>query len=132
MKAPLTQTLVDKLRKEGVRVEVWDTKLINFYLQVRESGSGTFYIRYTLAPSNTKQSYRLGDAGVLPVTQARSMAQAMLARIALGFDPMEDKRQAKACPNTVRLNWFELHLRHSSSRKVAWQEPRRCWEPGSD
>ena len=61
MKAPLTQTLVDKLRKEGVRVEVWDAKLVNFYLQVRESGTGTFYIRYTLAPTNAKQSYRLGD-----------------------------------------------------------------------
>ena len=58
MKAPLTQTLVDKLRSQGVRVEVWDAKLANFYLQVRESGSGTFYIRYALAPSNAKHGQR--------------------------------------------------------------------------
>ena len=119
MKAPLTQTLVDKLRKEGVRVEVWDAKLVNFYLQVRESGSGTFYIRYTLAPSNAKQSYRLGDAGVLPVTQARAMAQAMLARIALGFDPMEDKRQAKACP-TLDEVVTEHYMPHIKLTKKSW------------
>jgi integrase len=119
MKAPLTQTLVDKLRKEGVRVEVWDAKLVNFYLQVRESGTGTFYIRYTLAPSNAKQSYRLGDAGVLPVTQARAMAQAMLARIALGFDPMEDKRQAKACP-TLEEVVDSHYLPHIKLTKKSW------------
>jgi len=39
-KAPLTQRLVDKLRKEGVLVEVWDAKLANFFLQVRESHMG--------------------------------------------------------------------------------------------
>ena len=119
MKAPLTQTLVDKLRSEGVRVEVWDAKLANFYLQVRESGSGTFYIRYTLAPSNAKQGYRLGDAGVLSVTQARAMAKAMLARIALGFDPMEDKRQAKACP-TLDEVVTEHYMPHVKQTKKSW------------
>lgn len=119
MKAALSQPLVDKLRKEAVRVEVWDTKLANFFLQVRESGAGTFYIRYTLAPSNSRQSYRLGDAGVLPVPQARAMAQAMLARIALGFDPMEDKRQAKACPTLEEV--VSLHyLPHIKKTKKSW------------
>jgi integrase len=119
MKDVLTQPLVDKLRKEGARVEVWDTKLSNFFLQVRESGAGTFYIRYTLPPSNAKQSYRLGDAGVLPVTQARAMAQALLARIALGFDPMEDKRQAKACP-TLEDVVTEHYLPYIKLTKKSW------------
>jgi integrase len=120
MKAALTQPLVDKLRKEAVRVEVWDTKLVNFFLQIRESAAGTYYIRYCLPPSNAKQSYRLGDAGVLPVAQARAMAKAMLARIALGFDPMEDKRQAKACP-TLDEVVTEHYLPHIKVTKKSWE-----------
>ena len=119
MKAALTQPLIDKLRKEGARVEVWDAKLANFFLQVRESGSGTFYIRYTLPPSNVKQSYRLGDAGVLSVTQARAMAQALLARIALGFDPSQDKRLAKACPALDEVV-SEHYLPHIKLTKKSW------------
>lgn len=120
MKAPLTQPLVDKLRKQGVRVEVWDAKLVNFYLQVRESGSAAFYIRYCLPPSNAKQSYRLGDAGVLSVTQGRTMAQAMLARVAMGFDPMEDKRQSRACP-TLDEVVTEHYLPHIKKTKKSWE-----------
>lgn len=119
MKAHLTQRLVDKLRKEGARLEIWDSKLSNFFLQVRESGSSTYYIRYTLAPSNAKQSYRLGDGAVLPVTQARAMAQAMHARIALGFDPAEDKRQSKACP-TLQEAVDEHYLPHIKQSKKSW------------
>jgi integrase len=119
MRAALTQPLVEKLRKDGVRVEVWDTKLANFFLQVRQSGAGTYYIRFNLPPSNAKQTYRLGDAGILPVNQARTMAQAMLARIALGFDPMQDKRRAKACP-TLNQVVTEHYLPHIKQTKKSW------------
>lgn len=119
MKAPITQSLVDKLRRDNARVEVWDSKLQNFYIQVRPSGAATFYIRYTLAPSNAKQSYRLGDAGAVPATQARAMAQALLARIALGFDPMEDKRQRKGCP-TLQTVVSDRYLPHVKQTKKSW------------
>jgi integrase len=47
------------------------------------------------------------------------MAQAMLARIALGFDPMEDKRQAKACPTLEEV--VDLHyMPHIKLTKKSW------------
>lgn len=119
MKAGLTQFLVDKLRKDGGRVEVWDTKLSNFFLQVRESGSGAYYIRYSMPPANTKQSFRIGDAAVLSVTQARGMAQAMLARVAMGFDPMEEKRQSRGCP-TLEVVFADYYLPHAKKTKKSW------------
>ena len=98
MKSPISQRLVDKWCKSGERLEVWDTKLKNFYLQVRGSGAGTYYIRYSMQDSNVKQTYRLGDAVVLTVTQARGLAQATLASVALGHDPAKEKKQRKTCP----------------------------------
>jgi integrase len=47
------------------------------------------------------------------------MAQAMLARIALGFDPMEDKRQAKACPSLEAVV-SEHYLPHIKKTKKSW------------
>jgi integrase len=120
MKASITQALVNKIRKSAARVEVWDSKLPNFFLQVRESSASAYFIRYSLGPSNAKQTYRLGDAAALPVTQARAMAQAMLARIALGFDPSEDKRQRKGCP-TLEVAVSEHYLPHALQTKKSWQ-----------
>lgn len=120
MKAPLTQALVNEMRKSATRIEVWDSKLPNFFIQVRESGSATYFIRYTLAPSNAKQTYRLGDAAALPVIQARAMAQALLARIALGFDPGEDKKQRKGCP-TLQTVVSEHYLPHAKQTKKSWE-----------
>ena len=55
----------------------------------------------------------------MSVTQARAMAQAMLARIALGFDPMEEKRQAKACP-TLDEVVTEHYMPHVKQTKKSW------------
>ena len=119
MKAQITPHLVEKLCKQGLRQEVWDTKLPNFYLQVRESGSSSYYIRYTLAPSTAKQTYRLGDSAVLSVTQARAMAKELLARALLGSDPAEDKRQSRACP-TLQEVVDEHYLPHIKNTKKSW------------
>lgn len=119
MKASITQAMVHKVRKAAARVEIWDKKLTNFYLQVRESGSATYYVRYTLPPSNATKSHCLGDAAALPVTQARAMAQALLARIALGFDPGEDKKQRNNCP-TLQTVVSEHYLPHAKQTKKSW------------
>ena len=119
MKALITPHLVETLRKQGLRQEVWDTKLPNFYLQVRESGSSSYYIRYSLANSKVKQTYLLGESAVLSVTQARALAKELLARTLLGGDPAEDKRQARACP-TLQEVADERYLPYIKQRKKSW------------
>jgi integrase len=129
MKSLLTQTLVEHLRKQGVRAEVWDTRLPNFYIQVRATGAAAYYVRYTpltegadrdqMSPGK-RQSFRVGDAAVLSVSQARVLAQSLLARVALGQDPMEDKRQARQCPTLAEVV-SEHYLPHIRQTKKSWE-----------
>lgn len=122
MKALLSQALIDKLRKDGARAEVWDSKLANFFLQVRPSGAATFYIRYLPTGEeggSKRQSFRVGDAAVLSVGQARTMAQGLLARVALGHNPMEEKRQSRACPSLAEVV-EEHYLPHIKQTKKSW------------
>jgi len=119
MKEVITQALVDKLLKSKVRVEVWDTKLPNFYLQVRNTGAGTFYIRYACPGSNQKQTLRLSDTGTLTALAARTLAQNTLARVAMGSDPAEDKRRLRACPS-LQEAVDEYYLPHAKLTKKSW------------
>jgi len=98
MKALITQPLLEKARSAGKRTEIWDTNVSNFYLQVRESGVASFYIRYTQPGTNTRRSLLIGDGSVLPVAEARSKAKKMLSQVALGEDPGQEKQQMKDCP----------------------------------
>jgi integrase len=119
MKEVITQALVDKLLKSNARVEVWDTKLPNFYLQVRASGTGTFYIRYTRPGTNEKQTLRLSDAATLTAADARTLAQTTLGKVAAGTDPAEDKKRLKACP-TLQTVVDEHYLPHAKLTKKSW------------
>lgn len=119
MKSPITQPLVDKLLKSKTRCEVWDTKLHSFYIQIRESGSGTYYVRYTPPNSEEKRTLRLGDAAILAVSQARALAQTQLARAAIGLDPAEERKLRKACP-TLQAVIEDYYLPHAKKSKRSW------------
>ena len=119
MKSVITQALVEKLLKSSVRTEVWDTKLKNFYLQVRSSGTGSYWIRYTAPNSNDKFPYRLGDAAALTAAEARILAQSTLGRVAMGCDPAEDKKRLRACP-TLQTVVDTHYLPHAKQTKKSW------------
>jgi integrase len=120
MKEVITQALVDKLLKSTTRVEVWDTKLPNFYLQARGSGTGTYYIRYTRPGASEKTTFRLGAAAVLSTADARALAQTTLARVAMGSDPADDKKRRKDCP-TLQVVVDEYYIPHAKLTKKSWE-----------
>jgi integrase len=98
MKALLTQALLEKARRARQRTEIWDTNVSNFYLQVRESGVASFYIRYLQPGTNTRRSLLIGDGAVLSVIDARAKAKKLLGQVAFGEDPGHQKKQLKDCP----------------------------------
>lgn len=119
MKYAITQLFVEKLLRSLKRSEVWDTKLQNFYLQVRASGSGTYYVRYVRPGSNEKATYRLGDAVALTAAAARILAQSTLSQVAMGFDPADDKKRLKACPD-LQTVVDKNYLPHARLTKKSW------------
>lgn len=91
----LTNTVVERLTpKAGGYYDVRDTEVRGFMVRVQPSGAKTFYVRYTL-PGRRQRYYRIGDAGTLPVAEAREAARAHWASVVKGTDPMVEKQRPK-------------------------------------
>ncbi|MEC4723574.1 tyrosine-type recombinase/integrase [Noviherbaspirillum sp. CPCC 100848] len=116
----MTQALVDKLRNERRRVEIWDTAIKNFYVQIRESGAATFYVRYTKPGTNTRKSLLIADAAIVSVISARVKAKELLSQAELGGDPGEVKQQKKECPTMAELI-RDYYLPYIKATKKSWQ-----------
>lgn len=120
MKTLMTQALLDKLRNERRRVEIWDTAIKNFYVQIRESGAATFYVRYIKPDTNTRKSLLIADAAIVPVTVARAKAKELLSQAELGEDPGEIKQQKRECPTMAELV-RDNYLPYIKATKKSWQ-----------
>lgn len=126
MKGLITQALVDKLTKAQSRAEVWDTKLLNFFVQVRASGRAAYYIRYSRPDTQEKVPYKLGDAEVLSANDARTLANTWLNKVAMGQDPAQERRERRECP-TLSEAVRDLYLPFVKASKKSWQTDETMW-----
>lgn len=95
----------EKLTAEFVRViycdqhknrEEWfDTETIGFTLEVRPSGTKTYYLRYKDQSGRQKQ-HKIGRHHDITFEQARKKARELKSTVVLGGDPAADKAEAKA------------------------------------
>ena len=74
------------------RYVVWDSTLKGLGLRVEPSGTKTFLVRYRI--SGRKRFLAIGRFGHLTPEQARGLAQAVLADVRHGRDPVEERREA--------------------------------------
>ncbi len=79
------------------RIEYFDTVAKNFSLEVRPSGGKTFYRRIRDRRGSVRQ-IRLGDERDLPLADARKLADEVGRRVAMGEDPIAEKRIARSVP----------------------------------
>ena len=70
---------------EKSRLDLYDTVIAGFIVEVRSSGSKTYYLRYRDKHGKQKQ-YKIGDTKSLTFEQARNAAQTLRARVVLGED----------------------------------------------
>lgn len=100
MRCRLTQSLVQKSESRKSRYTLRDEQE-GLMLRIEPSGRKLYYVDYRRA-DGTRSSYKLGSADVLTVAQAREAARDFLARVTLGEDPVEKKREEKAASMTLR------------------------------
>src|SRR5690348_13219868 len=89
---------------------VWDTQVTGFGLQVRPTGTKTFILVYRT--SGRVRRLTLGRYGRVTVDQARNAAKHYNGVIALGGDPVVERKQnraAKTFDEVFRL-YIEEHL----------------------
>lgn len=88
-------------------------------LEVRSSGGKTFYLRYYNNRGRARQ-LKLADARDVNVSQARYLASKAKTRIALGQDPIEEKKQCRSVP-TFKQFIYDQYIPYVMSYKKSWK-----------
>lgn len=102
------------------KLEYFDTSLKGFGLEIRQSGGKTYFTRFRNQRGNPRQ-FKLGDANVLTLSQARMQATKVLAKVAMGEDPSENKKLSIQIPTFAEfiseryLPYVESYKRSANS-----------------
>lgn len=99
--AKLTKRIVDTMQPELERYILWDSTLKGYGLRVEPSGTKTFLVRYRVA--GRKRFLAIGRFGHLTPEQARGLAQAILADVRHGRDPIEERRGERTAITVAEL-----------------------------
>ena len=117
----LTRSLIDSTHcPEGLRkTDLFDTKCRGLLVEIRRTGGRTFYLRYSDARGKQRQ-VKLADAADVSLEQARTLANKFRTKVAMGVDPIEERRVVR---NTPTLAQFveESYLPFVRSYKRSWE-----------
>ncbi len=99
-------------------VDLYDTIIPGFIVEIRSTGGKTYYLRYRDAHGKQKQ-YKIGDTKSLTFEQAKNAAQTLRAKVVLGDDPSAEKAAIRLVP---RLEVFidDHYLPYVKSCKRGW------------
>ena len=116
----LTQQYVNtaKCPVDQSKQEITDLACKGLVLEARKSGGKTYYLRYTNDRGKQRQ-YRIGNATVLLLGQARTKCRTTLNQIAIGQDPCEVKAQTRLVP-TFASFIEDQYLPYVKSYKRSW------------
>jgi integrase len=101
------------------RVDIFDTSLPGFMVEVRSSGGKTFYQRYRDIRGRQRQ-FKIGSIAALTLTQARRKARAVLAEATLGADPQNEREELRAIP-TLSEFVRDSYLPFAKNAKRSWR-----------
>ena len=116
----LTQAFVNTAvcPNEQTKQEITDKACKGLVLEVRQSGGKTYYLRYTNHRGKQRQ-YRIGNATILTLSQARGKSKLALNQAALGQDPCEEKEQTKQVPTFADFI-ADQYMPYVKSYKRSW------------
>ncbi len=83
------------LPKDKAKIDYFDTQLSGFLLEVRCTGTSTYYLRYRDKIGQIKQ-FRIGSSKSISLEEARNKAKAMKKQTVIGFDPREVEKKLKS------------------------------------
>lgn len=125
----LTRRSADALRYDpvkGGRQVAWDGEVPGFGLRVYPSGRKAWVLFYRNAAGRAR-AYTIGPYPAIAPREARRRARVLVAAVAEGRDPLEERRGARGGAKVRDLaeEWVE---RHAKPRNRSWREQKRLLE----
>ncbi|GAB6060668.1 tyrosine-type recombinase/integrase [Desulfonatronum parangueonense] len=111
----LKEVLCDESK---VKLRFYDGKCKGLMLEVRPTGTKTYFLRYQNKRGKTRQ-IKLGRVEDLNITQVRALAHRYLGKIAMGEDPLEEQRIIREVPTLMKFTQ-EQYLPYVKSYKKSW------------
>ncbi len=109
----LTKTIIDNAKTDGKDLLIWSRDPSGFGVRVKASGAKAFIVAYR-NKFGQQRRYTIGKVGILTVDEARKQARLILADVARGDDPAEDRQAVREVP-TVR-DFSERYMRDHAAR----------------
>lgn len=72
------------------KIDIYDTEITGFVLEVRHTGTKTYYLKYRNSRKQQRQ-YKIGDEKSLTFSKASQAAKKIRARVVVGEDPVEER-----------------------------------------
>jgi integrase len=122
--AKLTKREVDKSEPRASRYTVFDDELKGFGLRVSPTGAKSWVVEYRPDQGGRRTSKRrltLGNAATLTPDEARRAARLELAKIRLGTDPLEQRKEGRLAPTVseVARAYLSDHARAKRKPRTA-------------
>ena len=79
----------------GKTVRLWDDDPRGFGVYLKPSGGKAFFVQYRSPVTQKKRRYTICQYGTLTLDQARTEARKILARVAKGEDPLDNRERSR-------------------------------------
>jgi hypothetical protein len=106
---------VHKAKPKTAAYAMWDTKQRGLALRVQPSGSRSWYCVYSY--HGRPRWLRLGDAGAIGLSDARTLAAETMLAVARGKDPAAEKRAERGAGTFADL--AARYLEQPTQQKLA-------------
>ncbi len=112
------------LPKDGkAKVDYYDNNTGGFLLEVRSSGTATYYLRYRDKGRQIRQ-IKLGTPGTISLDDARAKAKALKSQTVIGFDPKAELEKMKAVPSFQHFVTNQ-YLPYAKTYKRSWEQDQK-------
>ena len=117
----LTDSVVRSLPPKRDRVDYWCIDLAGLGVRISPAGRRTFAVRYRVG--RQQRRYPLGVYPIVSLANARRKAKTVLAAVALGQDPAQDRQDARKAETFGQLAMLYLD-RHAAQKKSGHEDRR--------
>ena len=99
------------------KIDLWDTHIAGFILEVRAGGSKTYALRY-IDETGRQRQQKIGRFEDITCAQARKIAEQVRSKVVQGGNPAAEKETRKAIPTYAAL--AGQHLAHAKTYQKAF------------